>query len=91
MKVIGDAGPEEYICIVGHTELEKFMGQFYGKMKHLKAGDNVNLGRGYDFSCEIKSAMRATSDLIEKNKAVIEAIINGITVVNSCSDNSGES
>lgn len=68
------------MCIVSHDELEKFMNQYYGKIKLLKVGDNVDLGKGYDFASEIKSAMKATSELINKNKGVIAAIMNGITV-----------
>lgn len=79
MEVIGEQ-KDKYICIVGHTELEKFLGQFYGNLKRLKPGDMVDLGRGYDFRSEIADAMKLTADMIGKNKKIIEAILNGITI-----------
>jgi hypothetical protein len=85
MKVIGESN-EGYICIIQHTELEKFMDQYYGKMKKLKCGDNVDLGRGHDFANEIQDAFKKTSELINSNKRVIEAIFNGITVVTNTSE-----
>lgn len=80
MEVIGET-KDKYICIIDHTELEKFLGQYYNNLKRLKPGDIVDLGKGYDFHRDIKDAFEKTSNLITSNKKVIEAIFNGITVV----------
>ena len=90
MEVIGEQ-KDKYICIVGPTELEKFLGQYYGNMKRLKPGDKVDLGRGYDFHAEIVDAMKTTSDMIGKNKKIIEAIFNGITVAGKEATNADKS
>jgi len=55
----------------------------------LKVGQVVDLGRGYDFASEAKAAMKATSELIEKNKKVVEAIFNGIQIIGRNEENSG--
>ena len=81
MDIIGES-KDKYICIVGHTELEKFLGQYYGQLKRLNPGDTIDLGRGYDFHESIVAAMNSTSEMIHKNKKIIEAILNGISVIN---------
>lgn len=35
MKIIAQVDSDNFICTVRHGELEKFMGLYYGKMKHL--------------------------------------------------------
>ena len=85
MKVIGAISDGHYICEVTHTEIEKFMNLYYNNMKKLKVGDEVNLGEGYNFSVQIKDAMKKTEDFIAGNKEIIEAILNGISVVGHAS------
>ena len=79
MKVIGK-NEDDYIVTVSHYELEKFMGQYYGKMDRLKIGDDVNLGAGYDYMTDTKSAMDTTRQFIKDNEKVINAIIRGLRI-----------
>jgi hypothetical protein len=80
MKVIGKKDNSTYICEVHHTELEKFLGLFYNKLNRLEVGNVVNLGKGYEYSGEIKSALENTRKFIESNKKVVEAILNGLSI-----------
>lgn len=83
MKVIGKTGDRGcYICTVNHTELEKFLNLYYGKMNHLEVGDTVDLGKGHDFAREAASAMRSTQDFIKSNQTVVTAILNGLQYAN---------
>ena len=79
MKVIGK-NTDDYIVTVSHSELEKFMGQYYGKMDRLKIGDDVNLGAGYDYMIDTKRAMDTTKKFIEDNEKIIDAIIRGLRI-----------
>ena len=80
MKFIGEAGRGKYICEVSHTELEKFLGLYYGKMKEIRVGDEIDLGAGHNHAAEISDAMRKTREFIESNSKIIEAILNGMTI-----------
>lgn len=55
MIVIG-TNDQGYICQVGHTELEKLTDKYYGNLPKLKVGDAMDLGAGYNFRSDIKSA-----------------------------------
>ena len=85
MLIIGKISDRKYICEVTHTEIEKFMNLYYNDMGKLKVGDEVNLGKGYNFSVQIKYAMKKTEAFIAGNKEIIEAILNGISVVGHAS------
>lgn len=87
MKVIGKINSESYICEVSHTEIEKFKNLYYNKLHTLKVGDSLDLGAGYDFYVDTVRALNKTEELISSNKKVVEAILNGITLVGS---NKGE-
>jgi hypothetical protein len=83
VKVIGiteEGWNKKYICTVEHTELEKFLGLYYDKLKKLKPGDEVDLGKGYDHADEIKDAMTKTRDFVQANQKVITAILNGLSI-----------
>ncbi len=83
MRVIGNIKKDRYVCEVSHNELEKFLDR-YGYQKEnldgLKAGDFVDLGKGYDFNKDALEAMKKTEEFIKANKSVIEAIMTGISV-----------
>ena len=79
MKVIGK-NEDDYIVTVSPSELEKFMGQYYGKMDRLKIGDDVDLGSGYDYMVDTKRAMDTTRKFIEDNGKIIDAIIRGLQI-----------
>jgi len=55
MIVIG-TNDQGYICQVGHTELEKLVDKYYGNLLKLRVGDTMDLGAGYNFRSDIKSA-----------------------------------
>ena len=85
MKVLGLAKENydtEYICIITHKEIEQFLGLYYkSKMPGLKVGDEVDLGQGYNFCRDTIEALKSTQQFLEKNKSVVEAIINGINII----------
>ena len=81
MKVIGKIDADMYICAVSHTEIEKFLNLYYNKLERLKTGDEVDLGKGYNFRQETERALKTTREFIESNKEVIEAIISGISIM----------
>lgn len=84
MKIIGMAEVSynsRYICEVSHQELEKFMNLYYNKMQTLKCGEEVDLGKGYDFYHDTKCALEKTREFIESNGKVINAIINGVKLM----------
>lgn len=82
MKIIGITSNHcgEYICTVGHTELEKFLGLYYNKLKPLQVGESIDLGKGYDHAAEIAAAMRKTQDFVQANQVVVTAILNGLRI-----------
>lgn len=81
MEVIGVCGRDEYICKLNHSELEKYMNLYYGKMQNLHVGQHVYLGKGYDFLHKTESALKKTEEFLSANKEVIQAIMSGITVM----------
>lgn len=58
MKVLGNGKGDTYLCEISHGELEKLTDQYYGKMKPLKIGDEMDLGAGYDFRADIRDVCR---------------------------------
>lgn len=60
MKVIGVAETgvkRSYVAIVTHHELEKLTDKYYGKLPELRIGEEMDLGKGYDFRGDIRGAM----------------------------------
>src|SRR5688572_26645492 len=82
MKVIGRTSEHggDYICTVSHTELEKFFGLYYDKLKRLNIGETVDLGKGYDHAGEIRDALRKTQEFVQGNQKVVTAILNGLRI-----------
>jgi len=80
MKVIGKSSDSSYLCEIDHSEIEKYLGTFYGKTKPLRIGQEVDLGLGYDYRGEMRDALDKTKKFIESNKKIIEAIMNGLTI-----------
>lgn len=82
MKIIGTTAEYggEYICTVGHTELEKFLGLYYDKLKRLNVGDTVDLGKAYDYASQIKSGLDETRKFIAAHQTVINAICRGLSI-----------
>ena len=80
MKVLGEA-TSGYICEVSHSEIEKFLGLYYGKMNRLKVGEEVNLGEGYDWEGKISSALRQSQDFVKANQPIIQSLMSGYSVL----------
>lgn len=83
MKVIGTTNNgwnREYICTVTHSEIEKFLGLYYNKLKEIAVGESIDLGKGYDHAAEIRDAMKKTQELIQANQPVVTAILNGMNI-----------
>ncbi len=82
MKVIGTQGGynESYICIIEHSEIEKYLNLYYRKLPQLKVGETVDLGRGYDHAREIADAMDKTREFVKANQAVVTAIMQGMSI-----------
>lgn len=71
MKVLGISGQynNSYICEVSHDELCNLMNKSTGgdnSLAKLKVGETMNLGEGYNFLYEIRSACR---DLVDAHKS----------------------
>ena len=71
---------ENYIAVVNHTELEKFLNLYYGKRDKLNVGDEVDLGAGYDYAADISRAMRETRSFVKANGKIITAILSGLNI-----------
>ncbi len=65
MKVIGMADREQYLVVVSHTELEMVAGKYYGNMERLKVGDSMDLGAGYSYRSDIKSACDGMAQAVQ--------------------------
>ena len=88
MKVIAKADSSTYLCEVSHSELEKFFNQYYGKMKQLNVGEQVNLGQGYDFSARIEDACKKMSEAMrgfESARSVMTAF--AVAIAKGAEDN----
>ena len=81
MKVIAIKRNGTYICEIDHSEIEKFMNQYYGKLTKLKEGDQLDLGKGYSFFNETKRALKKTQEFLESNQEIISTILSGITII----------
>jgi len=90
MKVIGTAGDGKYLCEVNHTEIEKFLGTYYGNTSKLRVGQEIDLGKGYDYHKEIIEAFDKTQKFIDANKSIISAIISGLRIVGTDQQPVGE-
>ena len=83
MKIIAKAKHDLYICEVSHSEIEKCLNKYYGSLKSLEVGDSIDIGSGYDFSHDIKTAMETTRNFINDNSRIVEAILRGLTISSS--------
>lgn len=80
MKVLGTAGDGKYLCEISHNEIDKFLGTYCGNTRKLSVGQEVDLGKGYDYKRDIDAALCTTKKFIEGNRKIIDAIMNGLTV-----------
>lgn len=80
MKVIGKVNTDTYLVEIQHTEIEKFLGLYYNNLKRLDVGQEVDLGKAYNYAADIKRAMDMTREFVASNKAVVNAIINGLRI-----------
>lgn len=80
MKVIAKISRSQYVCDVTHTEIKKFLNRYYGSgsLGILEVGQEIDLGKGYDFRSDIRDAMQKTQEFIEGHEKVVTAILNGL-------------
>ena len=81
MKVIGKTDSREYICMIKHDEIEKFLGLYYGKLKSVGIGDNIDLGKGYDFHYEIIQALKENKNFLDRHIKIINTITEGFNLL----------
>jgi len=81
MKVLAVKKDNKYLCEVGQIELEKFLNKYYGNLGRLSEGEEIDLGKGYDFMIDTKEALKKTSEFIESNKKIIKTMLDGITLL----------
>ena len=83
MEVIAKKAYKVYICEVKHEEIEKFMNlhRYGNALNEYDVDDIIDLSAGYNFHIKTEEALKATRDLINKNKDVIQTILEGITLV----------
>jgi len=74
MLVIAKISHGEYVCTIGHSELEKFLGLYYNKKEKLEVGAEINLGAAYDYESKICEAVRKMEDLVDASEAVTSAL-----------------
>jgi hypothetical protein len=65
MKVIAKSSERAYLCEVSHDEIEKFMGLYYGNMKTLAVGQEVDLGQGHNFAVRIDDACKRMTEAMK--------------------------
>lgn len=76
MKVIGIVENDRYICEISHSEIEKFLDLYYGNKKNLYVGEEVNLGKGYDWYSKTQHALEKTEKFFQTNAETIDVITN---------------
>lgn len=88
MKVIGLASDNKLICEVSREELEKFFNAYYKSddlmyrsIRELKAGSELDLGRGYDHLSDIKSAFDGLKGFVKANQKIMKAVSSGLLLV----------
>ena len=86
MKVIAKVEQDVYICQVSHTEIEKYLGLYYGKLKGVIVGTEIDLSKGFQYHSEILGAMKKTTEFIEANSHIVSAIMNGLRIQASATD-----
>lgn len=79
MKVIGETN-NGYIAEFSKTEIEKFLGLYYGKMDKIIIGDEIDLGKGHDHHTDICRALTDTQEFIKSHEKIVNAIISGLNI-----------
>lgn len=90
MKVIAKASESRYLCEVSHDELEKFLGQYYGKLGKLSIGQEVDLGQGYNFASRIEVACRDMADAMKAFDAARQMMTAYAVAIAQASTDGGE-
>jgi len=77
MKVIAKKDNETYIAEITHTEIEKVVGKFFGKLKRLKPEDEIDLELPYDVvgvMNSLRSDIRALKEDIAEFDVMLESL-----------------
>lgn len=82
MKIIAVVeAREKYIAEISHDELEKFMNKYYGNMKGLQVGSELDLGKGYDFLRETREVCSSVKDIVEKSSEYVKTMGDAIVLL----------
>lgn len=71
---------DNYLMEVSHTEIEKFLGLYYGGKEKLAIGDECDFGKGYDYASEITDSLNKTENFVKSSEKIIQAIANGFGI-----------
>jgi hypothetical protein len=82
MFILGIVDRETVIAQVDRAELKKFFNTYYRSGNHadapnvddLKVGDKVDLGRGFDFSRDIRDAVKTINATVQGAGVIAEAV-----------------
>jgi len=88
MKVIGLISSKKYIVEIDKSEIEKFLNLYYNKMATLRVGDEIDLGKGYDWYYEIRTALAEARTFFSVNVDTINGITRAFTTTSA--DGEGE-
>ena len=87
MKVLGIAEKGTYIVEIKHAELEQYLDLYYGKLKELKIGEELDISDGYRYYYKTKDALAKTQEFFRTNVDNIKAITNAMLL---CSKETNE-
>jgi len=68
MKILGIINNERYICEINHSELEKYLNLYYGKLRRLRPGEVVELDKGYEFHRRIVEEYSKYRQFVKANQ-----------------------
>ena len=74
MKVIGKGERDTFIGEFSQSEIQEFLNVHFRDKKDLKVGDEVDLGRGYNFAREVKRSVESINATIEGANQIAVAV-----------------
>lgn len=83
MKIIGVDGKGDYIAVISHSEVEKVVNKYYGKLDKLSAGDDIDLGVGHNFRVDIKKTCESMESAIKQFDAARKSMLQFAVMVAS--------
>ena len=86
MKVLGINNsnyPTKYIAEVSHTELEKYLNQYYikPKLETLVVGQEIDLSKGYEYKKDADEIYRKITEVFGKNNETLTALNRAVELI----------